>query len=485
MNKNINTILLIASLAVTQTLLAANELNCPPSGTAANMTAYRDSVVESILSGDYAKANSSLQRCVNGLQVSCLSDAEYYLNLKRNPSMGRSAPETDPPGSRPVEGFTIKSVNDLPVPFRAENGQIKIPDNLAQVSQRNGWKTVSYKTRSTGGFDTAPNLTLIAVPGQDKDIFLQISPPPADHVDYYNPEPQIRGGNIAQAQDVLTVITLDKTKNPPVGQLRLLEKDINTGNFKWSDRLHSRSCTGCHTSPLRTISPVGYLTTNGSEQRMNPRTEETITEINEMMTGQASWGAYETSSGQVMRRGPPIESQPYGWAPQRSPTRTEEYLKSCSTQQTNFEFSAFGQYTYSSSMTSNPPINYGKLQNAMNCAYCHNGNVRGKLHADFSFNEMVFKVLVDKSMPPGEDLNQNERMALLNCMRAEFRAVSGKWRESGEWMKSAACTDQVNYRSTGASAALPTNRGGDNLRRININSGNYSPAPPIKTNTSQ
>ena len=484
MNKNIKTILLIASLSAPQFVSADSEFNCPPSGTAANISAYRDTIVESILKGDYATANSSLQRCVGDLQVACLTDAQYFLNLKRNSGAVTYAPEMDPPGSRPVEGYTVKTPNDLPVPFRADNGQIKIPDNLMQTSQRNGWKTVSYKTRSTGGFDTAPNLTLIAIPGEEKDIFLQISPPPAGHLNYYNPEPEIRGGNISAGQNVLTVITVDKTKNPPVGQLRLLEKDIATGNYRWNDKLRSRSCTECHTSPLRTISPVGYLTTNGAEQRMNPQTEQTITEINEMMTGKASWGAFETNTGQVIRRGPPLESQPYGWAPEGSPTRTEDYLKTCSTTQSSYSFTAFGGYSYSGTMSSSPPINYAKLQNAMNCAYCHNGNVRGKLHANFSFEEMVFKVLVDKSMPPGEDLNQNERMALLNCMRAEFRAVSNKWKESGEWMKSAACTDQFNIRSSGG-ATLPTNTGADNLRRININSGNYSPAAPIKTNTAQ
>jgi len=225
---------------------------------------------------------------------------------------------------------------------------------------------------------------------------------------------------------------------------------------------------GGHASPLRTISPVGYRTTNGSETLMNAADTRKVDEINSMMIGAMDWGSVKLPDGTVVRRGPEISSQPYGWAPPNSPTRTDAYLQSCSTSQNQFNYRAFGEYSLNTQMSPNPPVNLNRLKSEMNCVNCHNGSVRGKLHAGFSFSEIEYKVLVDRSMPPGADLTMNERMALLSCLRAEFASNTVAWKQSGEWLRKEACTDSSGYRGTASESARSSGSG--RLRRIEINS---------------
>ncbi|MGZ3690242.1 MAG: hypothetical protein ACXVAX_01990 [Pseudobdellovibrio sp.] len=484
LNKNILFLTLISTSLTAQSSYA--ELTCPANGRADAISAWRDSAIQKIIQGSYADVNSSMSRCFGDRDVNCLQDMKYYLDGKRNSSSYGSNSDYDTNNNvTPVEGYTLRSPQDLPPEFRTSDNEVKLPNDLMNLSRAKGWKTVSYKTRSTGGFDNAPNLTLVAIPGQDKDVFMQISPPPADHVNYYNPTPEIRDGNISTSQDVLTVITIDKTKRPPVGQLRLMSRDPSTGAFKWNNNLRSQSCIECHSSPLRTISPVGYRLTNGSEQRMPAETQQTVSEINEMMIGQLDWGSYKTADGNVVRRGAPLDSQPYGWAPPNSRTRKPEFINSCSKSEGSYSYRAFGQYSFNANIDNSQPIDPAKVAGVMNCTGCHNGNVRGSLHSNFSFNEIIFKVLVDKSMPPGMEnaLNTNERIALLNCLKAEFNEVQNDWKQSGDWMRKVACVDTAGIGNS--SGELSRSSGSDNLRRINVNSRYFQQTPPINSGTNQ
>ena len=452
----------------------AQNLVCPTSDNGEAITKWRSEAVKAIVSGQYSDVSSKLKQCFGERNVSCLEDLKYYLEARRRGDSSTLYSDPDPYGSRPVEGYTIQSVEDLPKEFRAATDRVKLPDNLEQVSKSNGWKAVSYKTRSTGGFDTGPNLTLVAIPGNEKDVYLQISPPRKEHVNFFDPKPEIAGDNPSKGQKVLTIITVDKTKNPPVGQLRLLTQGPD-GNYVWNNKLRAQQCIECHSSPLRTISPVGYQTTVQGEGKMNPRDQKTVQEINEMMVGALSWGAVKTSAGVEVRRGPAMESQPYGWAPQNSSTRSNDYLRSCSQNKKTYSYQSItgpGTFTVQSTMSDSMSLDLNKVKNAMNCNYCHNGNVRGTLHKGFSFDEMTFKILVDRSMPPGEDLNTNERIALLNCLRAEYRDVSSQWDKSGEWMTRMACTGGGGTLGQTSSSGAGSSR----LRKVQINQSVYQPS---------
>ncbi len=77
----------------------------------------------------------------------------------------------------------------------------------------------------------------------------------------------------------------------------------------------------------------------------------------------------------------------------------------------------------------------------MNCAMCHNGQVRRTLNHDTDSSAVAFKVLVDQTMPLGAHNNQThtdtlteyERIALYNCLYEEEPL------ESRSWLKENAC----------------------------------------------
>lgn len=428
----------------TPTTPAAPLVECPEVKTADNLDKFRTEVIQKVTSGDYTTASSSLNACFKEEKPNCLKDVSEYIERRR----GRNYDSYDP---IPAEGLTIKSEKDLPKEFQVTGpngqtleGQVKIPPNVLKLAKEKGWKAVSYKTRSTGGFDFGPNLTIIAIPGADKDVYLQISPKAQS--DYHNrvndPYPEA-GLDMSKGQETLTIITVDKTKNPPVGQLRKLGPAGTDGAYSWNNRTHVEGCTECHASPLRSISPRGYHTTNGDEKRMKPEDEKTVSEINEMMTVPGlSWGKLKTSDGREVPRGVDGSQHPLGWAPPNSSTRKPEFLQQCATRNRSFSYrSITGDYKYETRMSDTPKIDYEKVATWMSCSQCHSNTVRGALHPGFSNQEIAFKLLVDRSMPPGADLNNDERMAILNCLYEERSQVRREWSQAGEWLKKEECAD--------------------------------------------
>jgi hypothetical protein len=103
-------------------------------------------------------------------------------------------------------------------------------------------------------------------------------------------------------------------------------------------------------------------------------------------------------------------------------------------------------------LTQDPPIRWERVRDAMKCASCHNNKQRGALNSGTGWGEIDFKVLVDQSMPYGwhrnpldrgdadkpvlDLLNQNERIAVVNCLLAEWRQEQGK---TLEWLKENSC----------------------------------------------
>jgi hypothetical protein len=201
---------------------------------------------------------------------------------------------------------------------------------------------------------------------------------------------------------------------------------------------------GCHASPLRPISPVGYINTTGREQPMTPEHQREVDAINEVLAAdRVVWGSY-TSNGREHHRGPARDLMPLGFAPKNSPTRKEEFLRNCSSGIGPTGYSGFGAYYAELPGINQGNVNWEKVASAMNCTTCHaQGKIRGALTERFSRSEIRFKVLVDRSMPEDEDLNMDERLALVACLEAERNdpAVQDEWKKGGRWMKTVSCTD--------------------------------------------
>ncbi len=405
---------------------------CPINNKGATIAAWREAAIAKIAEGNQQVVIDSMAACFPTTMPKCLNATKEYA---QEITIGRQ-PTTPTP-------LTLKSELDLPSEFRPKDadgnvipGIVKIPDNIFEIAAEKNWKVVDYKTRSTGGFDGSPNLVLVVLPNwpqPNQDVFLQISPPqdldhPANGAD---PKPNPR---TTVGLGTLTVITADKTVNPPVGQLRLMHGDDS--KYQWNNLLQAGSCTSCHSVPLRSISPRGFGHVNW-ENRMTEADQALVSEINQMMKIENfSWGTDQ--NGYPL--GAPTYYHPYGWAPANSPTRTEEYVKNCfNNRQDNF-YMGFGNYQVQTQKNPEAQMSdWTKVRNAMNCVDCHNNKQRGYLHAGFSFDEMIFKVVVDRSMPPDSDLTTDERLAVINCLRQEYDETDDAWRKAGSWMKKMSC----------------------------------------------
>lgn len=423
----------------------ANWKACPPSLKGADLTKWRKVLVQKVIdesNNDTRKLENGMRDiqaavrgCFEGAVPTCYADMDYYINSQTQqlPAVNTYTDQKD---------LTLKAATDLPQEFlpRGSNDEIVIPENIEDLAKKKGWKTVSYKTRSTGGFDRAPNLFMIAISTPDRDIFLQTSPhPDADpHASQNNPVPKPRNGKIHDAQRTLTVITVDKTQDPPVGQMRKLHRTGRKDGYQWSNEILHSSCTGCHTLPLKPIAPLGYKHVNGNEQRMSPEQEAQVDAMNYLLKQPVSWGVVKVGNKEK-RLGPPMHSYPMGWEKKDSITREDEFLKACASNERSYNHRGFGDYTVTIQQKDPSTINYRKVAEAMSCTQCHDNQNRGKLHESFSRAEIAFKILIDKTMPPNGTLTDDERLALYNCLQAEQQVLIKDWRKSGEWMTEASC----------------------------------------------
>ncbi len=423
---------LLLGLILTMATGARAEWNdCPTATGGRQLTQWRETLVSKIIENKYEEVRAALDNCFGTNVPSCYQDMNYYVDSRRSPNYGTGAPYSR-------EELTI-DYSDLPAEFRTGEGLVRVPSNIVKLSQERGWKTLAYKTRSSGGFDTAPNLFMMNISTPEREVFLQTQPHPDTNPEATadNPVPNPSNGNISEGMNTLTVITVDKTKNPPVGQMRIMSR-VGDEGYRWNNDITFETCTSCHTTPLRPISPLGWRNVNGTEQPMSAADSRTTDELNAILGSYVSWGK-RNFNGREVRLGPPLNSQPTGWAPENSPTRQEAFLRECATSQTSFSYSGFGNYRANLQMSNPPQINYQRLGEAMNCFECHNDKNRGKLHDAYADDEIQFKIAVDRTMPHNIELNKDERIALISCLPAEKSQLRDTWLNSGEWMKQSPC----------------------------------------------
>ena len=93
----------------------------------------------------------------------------------------------------------------------------------------------------------------------------------------------------------------------------------------------------------------------------------------------------------------------------------------------------------------------------MNCASCHDNVIRGGINHTMDMSQVDFKILVDQSMPAGahinpldtvdgvpgsssnpvhDELTGDERIALANCVEAEFELEQ---KQLTKWLSQTQC----------------------------------------------
>lgn len=344
-----------------------------------------------------------------------------------------------------------------------------IAENVEQIAADHEWPAVRYKSRHAGGFDSqTPSLLMVYVPG-DKvnppvsyDRWLNF-PLPADvGADEMTPSPQ---AHVPTWQDyaseesggrslprTFTMVTLEKKQagKPAQVYFQMFNRGT-TGSPKFRPQSNSNvtSCYSCHPNGLRAISPLGFHVRDG-ERALPTEAWLNVKLINSAMdTGggnsSVSWreaAVADTTTGEKL----PL-LRPKGIGPTFGPMiplnatgRTQEFINSCyNTRTTVRVLDIFGRAPGRNNiykLSQHPSIRWEKVRDSMRCSSCHNNSTRGALNEETDLSQVDFKILVDQSMPLGahqnpldqddptmpviDDLTGDERIALANCLRAEF-----------------------------------------------------------------
>ncbi|OYZ11935.1 MAG: hypothetical protein B7Y39_19190 [Bdellovibrio sp. 28-41-41] len=465
------TALFLISIVITASWSAFADptIACPTDKSGKSITDWRTAAIQKLVTAGsldaYTEVQNDLKECFSDKVPSCMNDLKYYAHYKPNPI---STYDMDALYNKSMElqseSFLPKELTVTNVVGEVSKGYVKIPANFHELAKEKNWLTTSYKTRELGGFDNSNNLFLMVFPSEKRDTVLQLSiaKDTDPYASAFDPIVHPFNGNMTQGFDILTMITVDKTKNPPIAQLRILRKDyLQEDTYLWdtknSNTSGTRACIGCHASPFRAISPVGYRFTNsiktnlftGDEKPMDKEQKEITDKVNEIMNRPGiSWGSTE-KDGREIRFGQDLDSQPWGWAPADSETRKKEFIEQCASERKAISSSsrAGGHYRVDLVPDINAVISWEKISKAMNCISCHNGKSRGIIHNDFSPSTVAFKIAITREMPESDDpenplppeLNADERMALVWCLQKERSTVAKAWKESGWWMQRSKC----------------------------------------------
>jgi hypothetical protein len=332
-------------------------------------------------------------------------------------------------------------------------------------------------------------------PPVDYDRYLNI-PLPADQTDPLNPVPgnavvtpeefkneRRDGKTLPRTFTIVTVKRKTQTEPSQVFFARYVRNGANESKFTPLPPQQLSGCYNCHASGMREISPLGYHVRDGERQMPSDMWKATQ-EMNASMEIDMGYetmdwgGAADPSTGKMKKflvpasYGPEIgplapltrqeKTNSDGSKTITFPTRTQEAIMGkngqpgCAQMRTTVSvvdiFNRAPGLHNIYTLTQDPPIRWEKVRDAMNCAGCHNNKQRGALNAGLGFGEINFKILVDQSMPYGwhrdpmergnpgmpviDLLNPNERIALANCLLAEWQQEQGK---TADWLKENSC----------------------------------------------
>jgi len=466
----------LPSIFVPQSLVLAATLNCiEGTPTPQDLEQWRREAAQQLQQSSISERAlaDQIRRCFGSQVPVCLQRLNDYTN--RNdlaPSSQdqpvRASPQKQPPAELFLSGIAA--------------WEYRIPEDIEERAAQFGWPAVRYKSRHSGGFDRDTSaLLMIYVPGDRVnppvtfDRWLNFALPEDPPAETVSPTPAapIPGADDYAAEErgevelpkVFTMVSLDHRQGQTPGQVyfqRYLRSGGGNPIFKPESNANPKRCIGCHPNGLRAISPLGYHVRK-DENMMDEVAWRTVKLINDAMVQAAgqrpvSWRDAPVRAGASQRK-PLLNPAAAGpivgpTVPLNGRSRTQDFIKQCAQKRSVVEVrDIFGRapgrgnvYRFSA----RPQIDAAKILRFMNCAACHGAATRSPLNALTDWAQVDFKILVDQSMPVGAHknplesssgevqdlLNADERIALANCLQAEFEL---EIQETAAWLTQGTC----------------------------------------------
>lgn len=469
----------ILSLFLSSAALRAAPLTCPgDNASPAQLSAWRAEAANALGSGSLSSATvaARLESCFGSEKPACFSRLDAYARRSE------LAPVTADPGASATPAK--QPPRELLAPL-GRGATYVVPEDIEAIAATRGWPAVRYKSRHAGGFDPeTPSLLMVYVPGDkmdppvDFDRWLNFALPRDRGADALNPEPQAqvpsaadyaaeRSGG-ASLPRTFTMVSLKRASSEGPGQVyfqKFYRTQLGSPYFTPESSADLKTCIGCHPNGLRAIAPLGYHVQDEDEPQMSREARETVAEINRAMLEAAafkrvSWRAVEAggTSKQLLK------PEAYGpfvgpLVPLNGVSRSREFIMGgrlsdgtesagCYRARTSVDVrDIFGRAPGASNiyrLSSSPAIRWEKVRDAMKCGACHNNVGRGAINSLTRWDQVDFKILVDRSMPLGyhgdplaegsasssDSLSPDERIALANCLKEEFEreeAQLAKW----------------------------------------------------------
>lgn len=473
-----NVIVAFCSLPLSVQAAGLDCLTDPVSSGA--LSEWQVSAAAQVQSGSSESVETSIAQCFAAAVPACLTRIQDY-GTRYDIAEDNVGIDQDPHKQPPAELLAPDAIGL----------QYVFPADIEAIAAAKGWPAVRYKSRHAGGFDSeTPSLLMVYVPGD------KVSPPvtydrwlnfaiPADTGDQeLTPVPQapvptrenyaaeLTGG--PGLPHTFTMVTLERRTDSQPGQIffqKFYRGETGHPNFTPEGNSSVSGCYSCHPNGLRAISPLGYHVRAG-ETQMPEKEWKTVQVINDAMDSAAgfatvSWRDVVTDATAGTRK-PLLRPKSYGpiigaTTPLNSVGRTQDFIMGgngqtgCYNTRTTVDVTdIFGRppganniYT----LTAAPSIRWEKVRDAMNCEKCHNNSGRGAFNNQTNFAQLDFKILVDQSMPFGSHTNPldddgaatdpvqdkltgDERIALANCLQAEF---SLEQQAVPKWLTAVSC----------------------------------------------
>ncbi len=464
----------IAAAALVSTAALADTLDCPTGpATPEPLEAFRLSAATALNAGTLGESDVStkITACFPAQVPACLQRMMDYATREDIASASQDVTAAASPQKRPPDEILLPGTTGL---------EYTIPEAIEAIAAEKGWTAVRYKSRHAGGFDAeTPSLLMVYVPGD------KVSPPvtydrwlnfaiPADlGAEALNPSPQAPVPGAADYAAELaggpalprtfTMVTLEKKQGATPGKVffqKFYRGQSGSPAFVPEFNSAAESCVSCHPNGLRAISPLGFHVRAGEAQL-----SETAWLAVKLMNDAMDEGAgnkmvtWREANGKLlykpMAQGPVIGPKvPLSGGA----TRTKEFIAGClNTRPTVYVTDIFGRDPGKKNvfkLAAVPSVRWEKVADAMKCETCHNNKQRGALSEATDFSQIDFKILVDQSMPLGlhnnpleqengtqatpvqDELTPDERIALSNCLRAEFDVERGKL---VKWLTQTSC----------------------------------------------
>lgn len=469
--------------------------DCPQAGSPDELQSWKETAVHSLINGQGATVSSRLDACFQQAVPACIQRAvDYSANFALIDSVQFGTQVKDDPRKQPPKEIISQvDASNFAVELRGDLEQIAKSEGWPMVRYKSRYSGGFDQNTPSLLMIRVPGDKMN--PPVDYDRYLNI-PLPADTTDELNPVPQTavvtpdefrnEGHTGASLPRTFTIVTVKKKTDANPSRIffaRYVRSGTGETKFTPLPPQQLQGCYECHASGLREISPLGYHVREG-ERQMPPDMWKATQEMNASMEINMGYvtmewgGALDPSTGTIKKFLVPASYGPVvgplapltreektntdGSKTMVFPTRTREAIlgadgqSGCAHSRTTVSvvdiFNRAPGRNDVYTLTNDPPIRWEKVRDAMKCAGCHNNKQRGGLNSGLRWGEIDFKVLVDQSMPYGwhrdpmergdpaspvlDLLNPNERIAVANCLQAEWGQEQGK---TLEWLNENSC----------------------------------------------